>query len=961
MNTSRSNRRPRRRHRLRLLAAATAVLTLLGTAGAAAARPDEPTAPAPAGAAATADGLRAVSLPGLTRSTYTITLITGDEVTLTRDGGRYIVTAIPAARADGTRPTIDVEVRTGPGGTDTLLHALPSDAQALVAGGVVDRKIFDVAWLAAQVERGANTPLGITVKYGDRLDAAALDKRVSGLPGATTAAKHPESGTVDLRVDPRQAATFWAGFKGKTGVGELSDYLFDRVTPKLGGDAVALWPTGLRSEKAEPQTDTGQPTYRVTQTYKRTNGEPFYCGTRLMTICPTFGFLLAQVAGNAVGSGYESVSARCLDNDPCTTFEATFEVPPGTYQGGGHALFRLDGRDQQLNLELPEFTVTGDTTLTRDADAARQLTVGTPRPTETFVASRTTFRTFSNGQGGGTLSFTGYGNSSFWAIPSPPVTVGTFHLGTNWVLGKPMVTMTATTPKRVALKPMLPTYWYRSPGFEVVRFSGRQTLQLVDGGLGRAADYDRITAKGKIVLLRIDADKPAGGQCNVGTEQLMRARTAGAVAVLVDPISSGGPWPTTVCPMPVAPDWWSSPQEVADIPYAAISTAEAENLRGLLRRGPVKIDVSGYDSVSPYVYTLHIYQEGRIPTSLHTEVTDKQLAKVDTSLHGTQAQPASLIYSAFRPNETAVAGVPYSYLTDSVRFTTYRGPVSPDLVRNQFYEPSGGQPGVRTIDVADRAGPASARWTSRPLVPGAPALSPQIFRSQPGKWEGDWSNEICAFCRQGDTFYPITYLVSGAAPDHLMGSYVFEPQNVHMYADGQELPQANSLIWGATYHLPAEPRRYRLTAHNGATTTTWNFTSAAATRNEPPKGSKCPEGSGSPCHADPLLFLRYDVGADLGDAVTAPGRHQITVTAYHQVAAAPAVKRVALAISTDGGVTWKTLPTKSRGGGNHTASYQVPQLADTTGTVSIRASAEDADGNTVEQTVLDAFRLTSRR
>ncbi|MEU7172021.1 hypothetical protein AB0J77_26665 [Micromonospora tulbaghiae] len=41
-------------------------------------------------------------------------------------------------------------------------------------------------------------------------------------------------------------------------------------------------------------------------------------------------------------------------------------------------------------------------------------------------------------------------------------------------------------------------------------------------------------------------------------------------------------------------------------------------------------------------------------------------------------------------------------------------------------------------------------------------------------------------------------------------------------------------------------------------------------------------------------------------------------------------------------------------------SYQAPRLAATTGTVSIRARAEDAAGNTVEQTVLDAFRLTAR-
>ncbi|MGK5676316.1 hypothetical protein ACSNOB_26160 [Micromonospora sp. URMC 106] len=76
---------------------------------------------------------------------------------------------------------------------------------------------------------------------------------------------------------------------------------------------------------------------------------------------------------------------------------------------------------------------------------------------------------------------------------------------------------------------------------------------------------------------------------------------------------------------------------------------------------------------------------------------------------------------------------------------------------------------------------------------------------------------------------------------------------------------------------------------------------------------------------------------------------------------APAVRSVALSISTDGGVTWRQLPTTARGGGNHTASYQLPSLADTVGTVSIKARAEDAGGNTVEQTILDAFRLTAGR
>ncbi|MEU9507327.1 hypothetical protein AB0D32_13715 [Micromonospora sp. NPDC048170] len=977
MTRSRSNPRTsdrRRRPYLRLLAAVTAVLTVAGTSSATAAqsRPGPSLAPAGASAAtagsgaapaAAGDGLRAVSLPGLKGSTYTVTLITGDEVTLTRDGGRYTITASPTPRADGTRPTIDVKVDTSPDPADTSIHALPSDVRALIAGGVVDQKVFDVLWMASRTASGESGSLPLTVEYGDQPGAATLNQRVAKLPGVTATATHPQTGRVDLRVELRHAADFWAEVKGRTSIGELNDYLFHGVVPKLGGDIVRIWPTDRRSAAAKPQADTGQPKYQITQIVKRTKGEPVNCGTGIFIMCAAELPGFTQVAGSAVGSGYEATSGRCLDQDPCTTWELTYQVPPGKYVAGGNARFWLDSREQHLNLMVPEFTVDGDATIRLDADAARELTVGTPRPTETFIGSRTNFRTYSNGHGGAWLSFTWYGNSRFWAIPSAPVTVGTFHMGVNWVLGKPLVTMSVTTPRRVDLNPMLPADWYKRPGHEVVRFDGRRNVAVVDGGLGRAADYDRVDARGKLVLLSIDADKPVGGICRIGAAQLARARAAGAVGVLIEPFSSGGIWPTTVCSLPVDPDWWYNPQEVPDIPYAAIAPGEAETLRTLLRRGQVKIEYSGYDAVSPYLYTLHIYQQGRIPASLHTEVTDKQLATVETALHGTQSQPADLVYSAFRPNETVAAGVPYRYLTDTVKFTTYRGPVSPDLVRRQDYDRTGPKPGARATDVVDRADRSTARWTAGPLVPGAPELSPKIFRSQPGKWEADWSTEVCAFCRQGNTFYPITFLVSGASPEQAMGAYVFEPDNVRMYADGREIPQTQSPWWGATYELPAESKRYRLTGRNanGTTSTTWNFTSAAGVGKTPPPGFLCAEGSATSCHAAPLVFLRYNTDADLADAVTAPGTHRLDVTAYHHAPDAPKITSVSLWISTDGGTTWTHTPTTRQGDGRYTARYRLPRMAETGGTVSIKAQAADAGGNTVEQTVLDALTLTDGR
>jgi hypothetical protein len=61
-------------------------------------------------------------------------------------------------------------------------------------------------------------------------------------------------------------------------------------------------------------------------------------------------------------------------------------------------------------------------------------------------------------------------------------------------------------------------------------------------------------------------------------------------------------------------------------------------------------------------------------------------------------------------------------------------------------------------------------------------------------------------------------------------------------------------------------------------------------------------------------------------------------------------------VSYDGGKTWQ--PATLTGSGDHwTAHYTHPSLAATDGYVAIRATAKDAAGDTVTQTVLKAYAL----
>ena len=63
-------------------------------------------------------------------------------------------------------------------------------------------------------------------------------------------------------------------------------------------------------------------------------------------------------------------------------------------------------------------------------------------------------------------------------------------------------------------------------------------------------------------------------------------------------------------------------------------------------------------------------------------------------------------------------------------------------------------------------------------------------------------------------------------------------------------------------------------------------------------------------------------------------------------------------ISTDGGTNWQPLHASSKGGGTYQASYTVPRLDKTNGHVSLKATALDAAGNDVTQTIINAYRLT---
>lgn len=177
----------------------------------------------------------------------------------------------------------------------------------------------------------------------------------------------------------------------------------------------------------------------------------------------------------------------------------------------------------------------------------------------------------------------------------------------------------------------------------------------------------------------------------------------------------------------------------------------------------------------------------------------------------------------------------------------------------------------------------------------------------------------------------------------------------------------------ATYRLeqtdayPGWMEPYFQTKPSGTSTTVWTFSSARSDAKLPPDEYRCflARGSGNECQIQPLIQLHYDLGLDTYNRAPAGARHTFTIEAgpHSEAVGAAPVTEMSVQASFDDGATWQALRTSAcRGGsGDRLKCYQVtakhPRLVATNGFVALRVQATDANGGTVDQTIIRAYIL----
>ncbi|TXK43266.1 S8 family serine peptidase [Nonomuraea sp. C10] len=234
-----------------ILTAATMLTTALAATPASAADGTTPT-PAPAAQART----QTVTLSGVRAGKVVVTLITGDKVQLSRsEAGKYRVETAPGTRDEGRRVNLFTQF------TPDGVFVLPDDAVSAVQAGLLDKRLFDVKYLA---ENGyaddATKRVPVIVQYPEDQAEASLKRSAAAIPASEPTGTLESIHASALDVDKAETGAFWAAVR------ERPDARRGLAAPgTLGGGIAKLW----LDAKVKADLDVSVPMVGAPQAWER--------------------------------------------------------------------------------------------------------------------------------------------------------------------------------------------------------------------------------------------------------------------------------------------------------------------------------------------------------------------------------------------------------------------------------------------------------------------------------------------------------------------------------------------------------------------------------------------------------------------------------------------------------------------------------------------------------------------
>ncbi|MGH3239638.1 MAG: hypothetical protein ACRDNL_04605 [Spirillospora sp.] len=344
---------------------------------------------------------------------------------------------------------------------------------------------------------------------------------------------------------------------------------------------------------------------------------------------------------------------------------------------------------------------------------------------------------------------------------------------------------------------------------------------------------------------------------------------------------------------------------------------------------------------SPYRYSVLNTSKGQIPSDPTFRVRTADLATVSTKYPAQGRTGCVGIFSG--PDLPDVPAVMSYGVVAGTTPGTHTVRATPGVLWRDDHSVGGADCTFEESEMTQGAerfpGPGhyTRQWHTAPLTPGL------------SFWNGR-GDLVPAVVRRNDQLDVGMSLFSDGATAHVgplggEGSHI--TGRTTLTQDGRQLgssPYAGS----GSFTLPKGPGRYRLetSAERNApwsplatrTDAAWTFTSAPT----------------DTATAPPLMAVRYDARLDDHSLARAGASHRISAKIQAPPGAdAPDVRQFRVHVSYDDGKTWQRT-TVREGDDGWTIQLHHPANA---GYVSLRASAVDTEGNTVEQTTIRAYGL----
>lgn len=582
-----------------------------------------------------------------------------------------------------------------------------------------------------------------------------------------------------------------------------------------------------------------------------------------------------------------------------------FRLRPGTYSA--MTMMEVDTDTDHRGIALvgdPEITLDGPKTVELDARKAKEIKVEVPKNTEPSYQRLEYYREL-DGKNINQSYLMPVWIDKMYAAPTKQVENGKFEMLTRWRLIKPYLEIHY---KGEVLDDI--------PLAGSTLLDGKYNLSTVYAGNGTAADYERLNAKGKAVVV----DRNEG---TTPSQQAVAAHAAGAKLLIIVnnedkefSVYAGNPDNTNI---PIA--------------AAGISKSEGDKVIKAARSGSLKLYVEG-EVNTPYVYDLLDVHEGSIPKDLRYAPTNQELVKIDTRYKSDQAAPGGEFRFDLRPHTRGAVGFLYQLPLPSVR-TEWVSAVEDSRWYHQ----------AKVLD---------ASWEVR---------QPAVTYEKGERLQEDWFSPVVrprlgvgywTPKRQGNGFQFNIPAWADSGKGHTGGIGYDESvrSQTHKLYQGDTLVKAGNSQALNVFGVSEERKQYRLVTDATRDSNRWDTSTSTHT--------EWTFWSGKTADFQTLLpfySLDYKVETDMqGNVLAAPSTTlELSVAKLENVAGYGNIEGASLEVSFNEGESWKKVQLEQTAADKWAAKIKNPINAPKS--ISLRAAAWDDLGNKITQEIIKAYGL----